>query len=361
MECYVQKFNNGTLAPFQCNNVNGSHNLITGVLEYSEYGYEPSHAFTYLFIALFGIGFVAHTLLAVYWRTWWCLPTLAAGAAVETIGWGGRVWSIISWVWSPNEGGLWFTEFNSFIIQIVCLVIGPTFFSAANYILLGKLIVNAGPSYISLHNQSFSTLFIIADVVCLVIQGAGGGIAGTANTSAGSDNGAYIMTGGVVLQLVITVIYIGFFTEWIWRRSHDRPAPRQYNPFSRFHKKKANVQLSPSATLLNESSASDSPSIGMTNMKPEDGYSAANTAPVRDTPHMISEKKIKLMCGLIILGTSLIVVRSLYRSVELTNGWDGAIARNEALFLGLDALLMALFVIAYGVIHPGLVFGKRLF
>lgn len=48
--------------------------------------------------------------------------------------------------------------------------------------------------------RSFTIIFIVADVVCIVIQGAGGGIAGTAETSSGADNGAYIMTAGVVLQ-----------------------------------------------------------------------------------------------------------------------------------------------------------------
>jgi hypothetical protein len=48
--------------------------------------------------------------------------------------------------------------------------------------------------------RSFAIIFMFADFVCLVVQGTGGGIAGTAGTEQGSNNGAYIMTGGVILQ-----------------------------------------------------------------------------------------------------------------------------------------------------------------
>jgi hypothetical protein len=108
--------------------------------------------------------------------------------------------------------------------RVVCTVVAPTFFSAANYIILGiplttvqvdkryrvsdaktwfwgseSLLTLSGP-YSILTPRSFAIIFMTADFVCLVVQGAGGGIAGTADTTAGANNGAYIMTGGVVLQ-----------------------------------------------------------------------------------------------------------------------------------------------------------------
>ncbi len=40
-------------------------------------------------------------------------------------------------------------------------------------------------------------------------------------------------------------------------------------------------------------------------------------------------------------GTLLIrLFRSFYRSIELTDGWRGSVAVNQALFLGMDAFLM---------------------
>lgn len=64
--------------------------------------------------------------------------------------WGGRLWSVKTTFWQPALGGYWDEEGSGFIMQwvalltvltdrrIVCLIIAPTFFSAANYIFLGK-------------------------------------------------------------------------------------------------------------------------------------------------------------------------------------------------------------------------------
>lgn len=54
--------------------------------------------------------------------------------------------------------------------------------------------------------RSFSIIFIFSDFCCLVVQGAGGGIAGTADTVDGANTGAYIMTAGVILQRELTAL-----------------------------------------------------------------------------------------------------------------------------------------------------------
>jgi hypothetical protein len=54
--------------------------------------------------------------------------------------------------------------------------------------------------YSILTPRSFAILFMFGDFVCLVIQGTGGGLAGTAIDNAAANNGALIMTGGVVVQ-----------------------------------------------------------------------------------------------------------------------------------------------------------------
>ncbi|WVQ99797.1 hypothetical protein IAU59_006939 [Kwoniella sp. CBS 9459] len=369
MSCILRN-ENGTTSAIPCNPNNGSANLFTGEVTYSNYGYEPNHAATYAFLVVYAAGFLAQVFLAIWHKCWWTLPTLAAGSLIETLGWVGRTWSIITIEWSQNNGGVWEIAFGSFIMQICCLVIGPTFFSAANYILLGKLIDATGGAYSSLHPQSFSILFITADVVCLVVQAAGGGWAGTANSHEGSDNGAKVMTAGVILQLVITVVYVGLLAEFIWRKRNSRAARKQVNPFGRFSKRKSssssysNIDISSSnIEALPLSSRNGSWDA---NIKPEEGSSSqtrAHTEAVSrtETFHMLSDKKVNLMCWLVTGGTFLIIVRSVYRSVELSDGWEGPIATNEPLFLGMDALLMALFIYLYAIIHPGLAFGRRRF
>ncbi|WWC70189.1 uncharacterized protein I206_104139 [Kwoniella pini CBS 10737] len=378
MSCYVYSNDSTVQIPFQCNNVNGSANLLTGEVRYSSYGYEPDQSPTQGFLVLFCVGFAAQLLLSIYWKSWWTLPTLAVGTALECIGWGGRLWSIYSWSWDMNEGGYWYSDFGAFIMQICCLVIAPTFFSAANYILLGKIMSNVGPEYSSLHPQSFSTMFIIADVVCLVVQAAGGGIAGTANTTNGANQGAYIMTGGVIVQLVVTVLFIVVFVEWLWRRKRYSPVKKQFNPFARFYKKKSskpnhqslsgsgsrsgsglnedgNLETENSSVVMEQISTASR--LGEKNKK----IHSRNSPNLNENSPRLSEKNLKLMIGLISAGTLLIVIRSFYRAVELADGWTGPIAINEPLFLGLDAALMFIFVYLYAAIHPGLAFGRKLF
>ncbi|WWC61890.1 uncharacterized protein I303_104475 [Kwoniella dejecticola CBS 10117] len=382
MSCYIYSNDSYAPIPFPCNTVNGSANLITGQVSYSSYGYEPAQSATQGFLVLFCVGFAAQLLLSIYWKCWWTIPTLVAGTAIECVGWGGRLWSIYSWYWDINEGGYWYSQFGAFIMQICCLVIAPTFFSAANYLLFGRIIENAGPEYSSLHTQSSSTIFVIADIVCLVIQAAGGGIAGTAGDSQGANTGAYIMTGGVVVQLVVTVLFIALFCEWLWRRKHFSPAKKQYNPFARFYRKRNHTKRNNRNTVNNTENASfnegvDSSGTAMEQLpssrwqkdksRTNSSTSPLNTlhgndnAPVNVTAHRLSERQINLMVGLISAGTLLIVIRSFYRSVELSNGWEGPIATNEPLFLGLDGALMFIFVYLYAFIHPGLAFGRRLF
>jgi hypothetical protein len=68
-------------------------------------------------------------------------------------------------------------------MQICVLVIAPTFFSAALYWAGGLIIADVASARSSrwLSAKWFKIIFITADVVALVIQGIGGGMAGSAD------------------------------------------------------------------------------------------------------------------------------------------------------------------------------------
>jgi hypothetical protein len=74
-------------------------------------------------------------------------------------------------------------------MQICVLVIAPTFFSAALYWAGGLIIAGVAPSTSSrwLSPKRFKIVFITADVVALVIQGVGGGLAGSAAADGGGS------------------------------------------------------------------------------------------------------------------------------------------------------------------------------
>lgn len=53
------------------------------------------------------------------------------------------------------------------------------------------------------------------------------------------------------------------------------------------------------------------------------------------------------------LAILLIVMRSIYRTVELAGGWAGYVIQTERYFIALDGALMAALVIMFNVFHPG--------
>ena len=54
-----------------------------------------------------------------------------------------------------------------------------------------------------------------------------------------------------------------------------------------------------------------------------------------------------------IFSVVVIYVRSIYRTVELLEGWKGYLITTEWFFIGLDGITMVLAVVVYNFIHPG--------
>lgn len=65
------------------------------------------------------------------------------------------------------------------IAKLPYSIVGPSFFSAALYILLGRIIGDVAPHNSKLSAKALWWLFIAADFVSLTTQGIGGGIAGS--------------------------------------------------------------------------------------------------------------------------------------------------------------------------------------
>ena len=107
-------------------------NLPPGVTidDISPYGYVPTRAISFLFLALFGLSTGAlmdnptyivnevlmldlgmHFIQAIYFRLWFLLPTVVLCGLGELVGWSGRLWS------SYN-----IQEDNAFLMQYVCRV-----------------------------------------------------------------------------------------------------------------------------------------------------------------------------------------------------------------------------------------------
>jgi hypothetical protein len=59
----------------------------------SPYDYTPSLAWSIVFITLFSLSAITHSIQAWRAKYWVVYPTLLLGAITEIIGWSGRAWS----------------------------------------------------------------------------------------------------------------------------------------------------------------------------------------------------------------------------------------------------------------------------
>lgn len=95
-------------------------------------------------------------------------------------------------------------------IQIVCLILAPSFLAAGIYLTLKHIIMHLGPEYSRLRPKYYTWIFISCDALSIVIQAVGGGIAASSDGS-GADTGGDIMVVGIAIQVA---------TMYVDRMSH---------------------------------------------------------------------------------------------------------------------------------------------
>ncbi|KAI5862623.1 RTA1 like protein-domain-containing protein [Durotheca rogersii] len=241
------------------------------------YGFRPSLAAGITFCVLFAVAFFGHAVQSLRFKKWTSI-LLAIGALTETIGWAGRTWSSQC---PYNQ--------NAFLMQITTLIIGPTFFTAALYVLLGIFIVRLGRASSLISARMYAIVFCTCDVISLVVQAVGGAIASMEAGEIGGDTwpGTYIMVAGIAFQLLTMTVFALLVIDFV-RRSLKLGIPRDYYP----------------------------------------------------------------LLGALLVSLLMIYIRSIYRTLELSEGWSGDLIRNQGLFIGLDAVLMVIAVAVFLVFDP---------
>lgn len=114
--------------------------------------------------------------------------------------------------------------------------------------------------------------------------------------------------------VVVTIIFIGFFSEWLYRWRKDRPVSRQYKPFPG---KKARAQAKAERAAMRQAEdhhhlAATGSSSGMGQDKdlPATGSASASTyVPTSFSSRRAPASRIQFMAGMITFSTLLIVVR----------------------------------------------------
>ncbi|KJA17990.1 hypothetical protein HYPSUDRAFT_45711 [Hypholoma sublateritium FD-334 SS-4] len=268
----------------------------------SRYGYTPSRVATIVFVVLFGISSILHLGQAVKYRTWFMLITAFLSGVMETVGWAARFYSSFH----P-------TNTMAYTIQTSVLVLAPTPLLAANFVIFGRLIRQLGERYSRIKPRFYTILFTSCDVFSILIQGSGGGLAASAKTVNGARLGGNIVLAGITIQAIIIVGFSLCAIEYFVRY---RTATRTQSDFR----------------LV----ATDEPS-----------NASQELLPGRFTP------ELQRLTWALIGSTTFLFIRSVYRIVELSGGWDGRIMRMEILFNILDGAMIVLAIYCTIIVHPG--------
>lgn len=188
-------------------------------------------------------------------------------------------------------------SFGGFMIQICFVTTGPVFYTAAIYVTLSKTIKHFAPEVSRFKPQLIWWIFIPADIICLVLQGTGGALSTVSQGS--SQMGIDVALAGLSLQVVILVLFCAILGDYLWRYFRS-------------------------------------------------GSSGALS------------KRMQVFFGFVSAAVILILARCAFRCYELSKGYqDSDLITDEALFIGLEGVLIVIAVFCLCVGHPGLVFNDR--
>jgi hypothetical protein len=192
---------------------------------------------------------------------------------------------------------------DGFQVQIVCLVVAPALICAGIYLTLKHIVINFGTTWSRLPPVWYTRIFITGDIFSLTLQGAGGGLAATADPGSSMlDVGTNLMIAGVVFQVALLIVFGVLLTEYTMRTYKRRD------------------QISAEAMSL------------------------------------FQKKSFRYFIFALIAAFTGIFIRCVYRIPELTGGWRSEIMRNEPEFIALEGVMIVISVLALTVFHPGYCF-----
>lgn len=262
------------------------------------YGYVPNLGANTFFTVFYGILGICQLVLGIYFRTWTFMMALVVGAWMETAGYVGRLLMHQN-PWSQS----------AFKLQIVCLVLAPTFVAAGVYLTLKHTILYLGPRYSRLKPALFTWTFIGCDIGSLCLQAAGGGIAASAGRTDRSllKIGDDVITTGITFQVVTMsvcgLLGLEFFIRFVKAGAHWEG----------------------------------------------DGEKAWEA-------RTFLSNHVNWICLAESLAYTTVLCRCIYRVPEMAGGWGNPLMRRENEFLILDGTMISISILALTIFHPGFYF-----
>jgi RTA1 like protein len=264
-------------------------------VEDSIYGYYanlPANAF---FVALFGVCLAVNLAFGIKYKTWTYMVAMSLACLASAIGYAGRI------LLHSNP-----FDTIGFQIQICCLTLSPAFNSAAIYLMLKHIVRRFGRRWSRLRPKYYTWGYITADILALILQAAGGGLAATASGNNSQLNtGTNLMIAGICWQVATLVIFGAMVTDFLIRR---------------FLFSGASTPLSPQAQATR------------------------------------NDRNFKIFVPSLVIAYFAVLIRCVYRIAEMEGGWQNPIMQDEVLFIVLDSSMVGLATILQSFVHPGFCF-----
>lgn len=262
-------------------------------VEATTYGYVPNLASNSILAAIFAICTLGQASLAVRFRTWGFGFAATVGCLLECLGYVGRI-VLNNNVW--NHG--------AFALQLLTLVVAPSFLAAAIYLTLKHMVQHFGPQYSHLRPVLYVWTFVCSDVACIALQAIGGGIAvGGDDNNSPTDIANDLIIAGLAIQVAVMGICILLAMNFTLNLRKGRIVSKRPQDFH----------------------------------EPE--------------PSM---KSFRVYLGCICLAFLMIFIRSVYRVPEFASGWGSELMRDELDFMLLDGMMIAIASVTMTIGHAGI-------
>ncbi|QLL33669.1 hypothetical protein HG536_0E05800 [Torulaspora globosa] len=283
-------------------------------------GIVPNLAFNAAMLAIWIVLLGWHSLM-IWFKQYWFSSAFVCAAILEVLGYAGRV-----------QGHFDPSLETPFLMQQVCLTIAPVFTAGGVYYQLAKMIEIYGHRFSLLPSpMAYSYTFIGFDIVALLVQAAGGGVAASASDSAGNRLGANIFLAGLGLQVAAMVIFMMLMGHLYYKLFIQTRL--EHSGQSKLSLSLLKIRHTEIDYLYRQK------------------FSDLRVHPVRWVFHYFPLAMV--------VAVVTVFVRCCYRLAELAAGWNGYLMRNENYFIILDALMIALGTVALSIFHPGLAFQGR--
>jgi hypothetical protein len=193
----------------------------------------------------------------------------------------------------PDSKGLYITEY-------LFVVLSPCAFIAADYVLLGRLAKHLGvDQHLLVTSRKITRVYITSDVTTFLIQAAGGSISAAASSAKGGLLGSRVFLAGLVAQLISFASFWFIYLIFLYRI----------------------YTYSPEIWTMDKAK-----------------------------PWYNSWRTLAMVLFISCIG---ILIRSCFRVVELSQGFDGPLTTNQALFYVLDTLPLFIAIALYIPFWPG--------